>query len=84
MGENVGESSPIPLLTSPLKGEEPVTEAEHFSLPFKGRVGVGMGENVVEFSPIPLLTSPLKGEEPVTAAEHFSADPKTVRSGASD
>jgi hypothetical protein len=43
-----------------------------------------MGENVGESSPIPLLTSPLKGEEPVTAAEHFSADPKTVRSGASD
>ena len=28
---------PIPLLTSPLKGEEP------HSLPFKGRVGVGVG-----------------------------------------
>jgi hypothetical protein len=32
------------------------------SLPFKGRVRVGMGLIVV-VSPIPLLASPLKGEE---------------------
>jgi flagellar protein FlgJ len=35
----------------------------HFSLPFKGRAGVGMGENSAASDPIPLLTSPLKGEE---------------------
>jgi hypothetical protein len=34
------DNTPIPLLTSPLKGEELNT------LPFKGRVGVGMGVNV--------------------------------------
>jgi hypothetical protein len=39
------------------------------SLPFKGRVGVGMGLRglingpiAVLFNPIPLLSSPLKGE----------------------
>jgi len=32
------------------------------SLPFKGRVGVGMGVLQANL-PIPLLTSPLKGEE---------------------
>jgi hypothetical protein len=32
------------------------------SLPFKGRVRVGMGLIVAVF-PIPLLASPLKGEE---------------------
>jgi hypothetical protein len=41
-----------------------------FSLPFKGRAGVGMGygrskslEIPTRLNPIPLLTSPLKGEE---------------------
>jgi hypothetical protein len=39
-----------------------------FSLPFKGRVGVGMGQiewfqSVAKANPIPLLASPLKGEE---------------------
>jgi hypothetical protein len=32
------------------------------SLPFKGRVGVGMGFSASKH-PIPLLASPLKGEE---------------------
>jgi hypothetical protein len=36
---------------------------EYFSLPFKGRVGVGMGSNFMDINPIPHLTSPLKGEE---------------------
>ena len=43
---------------------------ERCSLPFKGRVGVGMGgisgeiaSIVLFFNPIPLLPSPLKGEE---------------------
>ena len=40
-------SDPIPLPTSPLKGEEPGSlnlQGDAFgSLPFKGRVGVGMG-----------------------------------------
>jgi len=39
--------TPIPHLTSPLKGEELVTPhpqmAAAFPLPFKGRAGVGMG-----------------------------------------
>ena len=35
--------TPIPLLTSPLKGEEPC------SLPFKGRVGVALGSRGVPF-----------------------------------
>jgi len=36
----------------------------NYSLPFKGRVGVGMGFLVVgQSGPIPLLSSPLKGEE---------------------
>ena len=34
-----------------------------FSLPFKGRVGVGMGSKGTLLKPIPLPTSPLKGEE---------------------
>jgi hypothetical protein len=34
---------------------------EKGSLPFKGRVGVGMGQFCA--GPHPLLTSPLKGEE---------------------
>ena len=34
-----------------------------YSLPFKGRVGVGMGEDTNATAPIPLLASPLKGEE---------------------
>ncbi|MDD5058572.1 MAG: hypothetical protein PHQ60_11930 [Sideroxydans sp.] len=46
--------------------ERPVSanfiDPEYFSLPFKGRVGVGMGLNVQKFRPIPHLTSPLKGE----------------------
>ncbi|MEK6664065.1 MAG: DUF4381 family protein [Pseudomonadota bacterium] len=33
------------------------------SLPFKGRVGVGMGAKAMRVNPIPLLTSLLKGEE---------------------
>jgi len=37
------------------------------SLPFKGRVGVGMGlillPAITNLYPIPLLTSPLQGEE---------------------
>jgi hypothetical protein len=33
------------------------------SLPFKGRVGVGMGQIRQQDIPIPHLTSPLKGEE---------------------
>ncbi len=40
----------------------------YFSLPFKGRVGVGMGVNLGQTAPIPLLTSPLKGEELATLA----------------
>jgi hypothetical protein len=32
-----------------------------YSLPFKGRAGVGMGVDVKQ--PIPLPTAPLKGEE---------------------
>jgi hypothetical protein len=40
-----------------------VIGTEHFSLPFKGRAGVGMGEHFSDFGPIPLLASPLKGEE---------------------
>ncbi len=36
---------------------------EYFSLPFKGRAGVGMGLNFMDSNPIPHLTSPLKGEE---------------------
>ncbi|MCM2358697.1 MAG: hypothetical protein NDI77_11155 [Geobacteraceae bacterium] len=32
------QMNPIPLLTSPLKGEEPL-----FPLPFRGRVRVGVG-----------------------------------------
>ena len=35
----------------------------HFSLPFKGRDGVGMGSDSTDATPIPHLTSPLKGEE---------------------
>jgi hypothetical protein len=51
-----GRFHPIPLLASPLKGEElyvqvksstryslPFKESTNNSLPFKGRVGVGMG-----------------------------------------
>ena len=41
---------------------------EPFSLPFKGRAGVGMGVNSAASDPIPLLTSPLKGEEPSTTS----------------
>ncbi|MHB1053964.1 MAG: 2-oxoglutarate dehydrogenase complex dihydrolipoyllysine-residue succinyltransferase [Thiobacillus sp.] len=49
---------------SPLRGiSANITVPEHVSLPFKGRVGVGMGVNSADISPIPLLTSPLKGEE---------------------
>jgi hypothetical protein len=33
------------------------------SLPFKGRVRVGMGLFTTSRKPIPLLASPLKGEE---------------------
>ena len=40
-----------------------MTALEHFSLPFKGRVGEGMGNNSAASDPIPLLASPLKGEE---------------------
>ena len=36
----------------------------HFSLPFKGRAGVGMGLDSMDANPIPHLTSPLKGEGP--------------------
>ena len=45
-----------------------ITVPEHFSLPLKGRVGVGMEVNSTDISPIPLLTSPLKGEELDTLA----------------
>jgi hypothetical protein len=45
--ETVAERIPIPLPTSPLKGEEPAHEQHRrsvvYSLPFKGRVRVGMG-----------------------------------------
>ena len=40
-----------------------VIGAEHFSLPFKGRAGVGMGVNFRDSDPIPHLTFPLKGKE---------------------
>ena len=39
--------APIPLLTFPLKGEE-FFGAQRHSLPFKGRVRVGMGANKVK------------------------------------
>ena len=48
--------TPIPLLTSPLKGEEPgslfLKEEEPGSLPLKGRVRVGL-ENVPHVRPLP-------------------------------
>ncbi len=40
-----------------------VIPAKVNSLPFKGRVGVGMGLTYTKLHPIPHLTSPLKGEE---------------------
>ena len=43
------------------------TDQEPDSLPFKGRVGVGMGLSTGNADPIPHLTSPLKGEEPACA-----------------
>jgi len=51
---------PAPLPSSYLIGNDlPLN-----SLPFKGRVGVGMGQLRRKNTPIPLLASPLKGEEP--------------------
>jgi hypothetical protein len=56
--------SALSTLTSPSGGMcANLSAPRHFSLPFKGRVGVGMGENSAAADPIPLLTSPLKGEE---------------------
>ena len=37
------EGEPIPLLASPLKGEELFRRLNYYSLPFKGRVREGMG-----------------------------------------
>jgi hypothetical protein len=45
-----------------------VTDPAYFSLPFKGRAGVGMGDFSAATHPIPHLTSPLKGEELSTLA----------------
>ena len=45
-----------------------LSSAAPFSLPFKGRVGVGMGPGLANTNPIPRLTSPLKGEEPIKLA----------------
>ncbi|MBC9073306.1 COX15/CtaA family protein [Thauera sp. CAU 1555] len=46
------------------------------SLPFKGRVGVGMGSNQHTDHPIPLPTSPLKGEEQTAALAALSSNPQ--------
>ena len=40
-----------------------VSASAHFSLPFKGRAGVGMGVYSAAFASFPLLSFPLKGEE---------------------
>ena len=42
------------------------------SLPFKGRVGVGMGSTIEQgLKPIPILTFPLKGKEITKTAFGF-------------
>ena len=69
-GKSGGAANPFP---SPLAPPPPGISAnlkvpENFSLPFKGRVGVGMGVDSTATAPIPLLTSPLKGEELGTLA----------------
>ena len=38
------------------------------SLPFKGRVGVGMGYVRYQWKPIPILSFPLKGKGPAHGA----------------